>query len=206
VSNPLLSPGFASIRSLFERTLAGSPRRPQLLSWASAPYSTSGREGPQLRALPARCVPSSGFGYPLDGFRPSLPCRLCFAPAALVGFTLRSFLRLQGNAASPLRWTHMPFACRSTRSPKRGSRAAVPRLLGFDPCERPLRERWRISSRCAGCSLGFLLFQGVERKPWAGFRPLSSHALSAVRSVFASRGTSEYPQPSLGSARTASRP
>jgi hypothetical protein len=48
------------------------------------------------RALPARCVPPSGFGYPLDGLLPAIPCRFCFTPAALVGFTLRSFLLPKG--------------------------------------------------------------------------------------------------------------
>ena len=40
---------------------------------------------------PARYVPSSGFGYPLDGLLPRIPCRFCFAPAALLGFSLRRF-------------------------------------------------------------------------------------------------------------------
>jgi hypothetical protein len=53
------------------------------------------------RAFPARYGPPSGFDYPLGGFRPSLPCRLCFAPAALLGFTLRSVLHSPGNAAFP---------------------------------------------------------------------------------------------------------
>jgi len=49
------------------------------------------------RALPARYVPPSGFGYPLDGLRPSQPVRACFVPAALMGFfALRSFLLPQG--------------------------------------------------------------------------------------------------------------
>jgi hypothetical protein len=39
-----------------------------------------------MRVLPARYVPPSGFGYPLDGFLPLTPRRLCFAPAALLGF------------------------------------------------------------------------------------------------------------------------
>jgi len=38
---------------------------------------------------PARYVPPSGFGYPLDGLLPRIPCRFSFAPAALMGFTLR---------------------------------------------------------------------------------------------------------------------
>jgi hypothetical protein len=36
-------------------------------------------------------VPPSGFGYPLDGLLLPSPCRVCFAPTALLGFTLRSF-------------------------------------------------------------------------------------------------------------------
>jgi hypothetical protein len=43
------------------------------------------------RALPTRYVPSSGFGYPLDGLLPRIPCRFCFTPAALLGFSLRRF-------------------------------------------------------------------------------------------------------------------
>jgi len=43
------------------------------------------------RASPTRYVPPSGFGYPLDGFLPRIPCRFCFAPAALLGFSLRRF-------------------------------------------------------------------------------------------------------------------
>jgi len=68
----------------------------QLLSWALVPYSTSGIEGPLTAGSPARYVPPSGFGYPRDGLRPSIPCRFCFTPAALVGFTLRSFLLSKG--------------------------------------------------------------------------------------------------------------
>jgi hypothetical protein len=44
------------------------------------------------RALPARYSPPPGFDYPRGGFLPSSPGRFCFAPAALLGFTLRSFL------------------------------------------------------------------------------------------------------------------
>jgi hypothetical protein len=68
----------------------------QLLSWALVPYSTSGIEGPLAAGSPARYVPPSGFGYPLGGLRPSIPCRFCFTPAALMGFTLRSFLLPKG--------------------------------------------------------------------------------------------------------------
>jgi hypothetical protein len=50
-----------------------------------------------MRALPARYVPPSGFGYPLGGFLPFRPGRFFFAPAALLGFTLRSFLLAKGR-------------------------------------------------------------------------------------------------------------
>ncbi len=43
-----------------------------------------------VRALPARLVAPSGFGYPLDALRSPTPGRFCFTPAALMGFTLRS--------------------------------------------------------------------------------------------------------------------
>jgi hypothetical protein len=40
---------------------------------------------------PARYGPPSGFGYPLGGLLPRIPCRFSFTPAALMGFTLRRF-------------------------------------------------------------------------------------------------------------------
>jgi hypothetical protein len=45
----------------------------------------------QSRASLTRFVPPSGFGYPLDGFLPRVPRRFYFAPAALLGFSLRRF-------------------------------------------------------------------------------------------------------------------
>jgi hypothetical protein len=77
-----------------------APTRPvatgQVLSWALTPYSTCGIADPLHADLPVRYGPPSGFGYPLDGFRPALPCRFSFTPAALLGFTLRRFPLLKG--------------------------------------------------------------------------------------------------------------
>jgi hypothetical protein len=51
-----------------------------------------------LRAFAdARWGPSSGFGYPLDGFRPPNPRRPCFVPTALLGFSLRSIPLSEGT-------------------------------------------------------------------------------------------------------------
>jgi len=73
------------------------------------------------RAKPARYVPPSGFGYPLGGLRPRIPCRFCFAPAALMGFTLRRFPPPGGFQAFQPGRTHVPLArqyfCRRSARP-----------------------------------------------------------------------------------------
>jgi hypothetical protein len=61
-------------------------------SGLSAPMTHPADEVWFTRALPARHLPSSGFGHPLDGFLPRRPCRPCFMPAAPMGFSLRSVL------------------------------------------------------------------------------------------------------------------
>jgi hypothetical protein len=74
------------------------PQRPSpLMGFCSLQHirnSRSTSRGPK----PARYVPPSGFGYPLDGLLPRIPCRFCFTPAALLGFTLRRFPLPRGLA------------------------------------------------------------------------------------------------------------
>jgi hypothetical protein len=81
----------------------------RLLSWAFAPFSTLRIKGPLAAGLPTRYVPPSGFGYPLDGLLPLVPGRFCFTPAALLGFTLRSFLLPKGIRGFRPGSTHLPF-------------------------------------------------------------------------------------------------
>jgi len=81
----------------------------QHLSWAFVPFSTPGFGGPLFAGLPTRFVPPAGFGDPLGGLLPPSPCRFCFTPAALLGFTLRSFLLPQGSRTFPRGSTHIPF-------------------------------------------------------------------------------------------------
>jgi hypothetical protein len=93
-ANPLVELGLPV--SLTQQNLAGRPKPTS--SSLGLPFP-SAHEEPQVhlpRVLPARYVPPSGFGYPLDGFLPAIPRRFCFAPAALLGFTLRSFLLPEG--------------------------------------------------------------------------------------------------------------
>jgi hypothetical protein len=57
----------------------------------------------------AHYVPPAGFGYPLGGLLLPSPCRFYFAPAALLGFALRSFLLSEGIRSFPGECTHLPF-------------------------------------------------------------------------------------------------
>jgi len=100
----------------------------RLLSWASVPYSTCRLEGPLQAGMPSRYVPSSGFGYPRDGSLPSDPCRFCFAPAALLGFTLRSSALERFSRCFHRKGTHIPFGLAVFPPPKR---RAGPRGSGF---------------------------------------------------------------------------
>jgi hypothetical protein len=110
------------------------------LSWAFAPYSTRGIGDPLVASVAgARYGPPSGFGYPLGGLRPPSPCRFCFTPAALWGFTLRSFLLAEGVRAlsgRPDPRTVLPVVVPVAEAM---SRPDEPRFPGFDPSGSPWR-------------------------------------------------------------------
>jgi hypothetical protein len=76
-------------------TFAGALTTPFL--GLSSPWTHPPHEVRFTRALPARHLPPSGFGYPLDGLLPRAACRPCFMPAAPVGFFLRSLLLAAGS-------------------------------------------------------------------------------------------------------------
>jgi hypothetical protein len=122
------------------------------------------------RALPTRYVPSSGFGYPLDGFLPASPCRFCFAPAALMGFTLRSLLLSRGNRGVSTR-LHPPtvsltgIPCAETQG-----RLGKPRFLGFDPLRSPWRPSVCLARQPLDAPLGFSLL-GPATKTLARISP-----------------------------------
>lgn len=105
--------------SFSQRSLAVPPKRSGPSHGLCFPTAREGSKVHDPRALPARCVPPAGFGYPLDGLLPSTPRRLCFAPAALLGFALRSFLLPQGIRALPPGSAHVPFLPPSFPPPKR---------------------------------------------------------------------------------------
>jgi hypothetical protein len=112
----------------------------RLLSWAFVPCSTFRTRGPLHAGLPTHHVPPSGFGYPLDGLLPLIPCRFYFAPAALMGFTLRSFLLSKGIRSSSHRMN--PRIVQPVGAPAAGAmgRPNRPRFPGFNPSESPWRS------------------------------------------------------------------
>jgi hypothetical protein len=84
------------------------------------PTALEGSEVHSSRASPTRYVPPSGFGYPLDGLLPRIPRRFCFAPAALLGFTLRRFPLPQGiPGVSTAEEPTYRFPCLLHPTPKR---------------------------------------------------------------------------------------
>jgi hypothetical protein len=122
-----------------------SPTRPPqrsgpLMGFGSLQHSRNPRS--TSRGIkPSRYVPPSGFGYPLGGLLPGIPCRFCFTPAALMGFTLRRFPLPRGLAglstgSEPTYRCTRQYFCR----PKAPDRPDGTRLLGSHlprvPCDR----------------------------------------------------------------------
>jgi hypothetical protein len=153
-----------------------------LLSWTFAPFSTFEERRSTSHGLSrSRYVPPSGFGYPLDGLRPPSPGRLCFAPAALMGFTLRSFSLSKGIRSVSARKD--PPAVSPAGMPARLRRQAGPAGRGFwalplsrVPCDRALR----LASRPRDAPLGFAPSRACPQEPWRRSLSASSHALHTL--------------------------
>jgi len=132
----------------------------------------------------SRFVPSSGFGCPLDGFLPRIPRRFYFAPAALMGFTLRRFPLPRGFRYFSVRKNPPTVNPAFIPPPKRQT---GPTGLGF--WVRASRDCLAITQRfrpvTTGASLGFCPFRVYWRKPWLDFSssPLSRLAHSADHST-----------------------
>jgi hypothetical protein len=143
------------------------------------------------RAIHTRYVPPSGFGYPLDGLRPSNPCQPCFMPAALLGFALRSFPLSQGTRASPPAVDPHAVSPADATNAETSGRLRRPRLLGFDPYESPWPVDTGLGCRPLAAPVGFALSGFCRRDPWSSFRPTSSHALPWTDPQIKPSGASE---------------
>jgi hypothetical protein len=107
---------------------------------------------------PARFVPPSGFGYPLDGLLPSYPAPVLFRTGSAPGIN-PSELSPRGRYPACFRTgrTHIPF--RSPvylRTRRCEGRLDEPRFLGFDPTDESLATERVFSTPTAGCSLGLV--------------------------------------------------
>jgi hypothetical protein len=129
---------------------------------------------------PARFVPPSGFGYPLGGLLPSVPCRFFFTPAALLGFNPSEHcpLKRYPGCYHPDAPTYR-FTCRCSRRPKAWAGPNRLRFLGFDPPESPWRSGKGLVRRPLDAPLGFALpgssreslAQAFTRAPLTRFTP-----------------------------------
>jgi hypothetical protein len=147
-----------------------------------------------LRVLPARYVPSSGFPDPLDGFRPSMPCRLCFTPAALLGFSLRSFLLPQGTRCVSAREDPHTVSASVIPTAEAVGRPGSPRFLGFCPYESPLRLATCLACQSPDAPLGFSLlgFSSKDLRQAFAQRPLTRFAMETSPTAGASESRSVF--------------
>jgi hypothetical protein len=115
-----------------EPYLAGRPQPASNSHGLPLPTAHTGPEDPLHAGTPARFGPPSGFGYPLDGLRPSGPRRFCFAPAALLGFALRSFLLSFGSRGITTRKDPLAVSPAGFPTAEATGRPSRPQLLGID--------------------------------------------------------------------------
>jgi hypothetical protein len=107
------------------------------------------------RVLPARYVPPSGFDYPLDGLLPSNPCRPCFMPTALLGFSPSERSPLERYPAVSDRKDPHTVSPGVFPDAEASDRPAEPRFLGFDPFESPSRPATLLTHPPLEAPLGF---------------------------------------------------
>jgi len=175
----------------------------QPLSWTSLPFSAQGIEGPRFAGF--ACPLRSAFRVWSPSWRltPFDPCRFYFAPAALLGFTLRSFLLPEGIRPLPDR-THPPTVppagTPATEAEGRPLRATV---SGLSTSRESLAIGRGFRTSTAGCSLGFLPSRARSRQPWRDFaRP----PLTRFIRVAVTRRPDRRPRVSIGSRLVLPRP
>ena len=150
-----------------------------------------------------RYVPPSGFGYPLDGLLPPSPCRFCFTPAALMGFTLRSFPLSKGiRRVTARKHPHTVFPSGTPAAEAEGP-TGRPRFLGFHPFESPSRTGVGLAHRPPAAPLGFALLGSADESLGRDFArpPLTRFCGTAASSRIRRR-----PRVSIGSRRVPCAP
>jgi hypothetical protein len=187
-ANPLVELGLPE--SITQQNLADRPEPAN--SSLGLPFPSAHEESRvhSTRVLPARYVPPSGFGYPLGGLLPAIPRRFCFAPAALLGFTLRSFLLPEG--IQPVSEWNNPRTVLPVGIPVPKHRparlAAVP---GFYPFRESLATKRGVSTPVTGCSPGFHPSR-ASTDALAGISPRLLSRAFPVRAIHPGGGAPEF--------------
>ena len=175
-----LSSGCSALQSFFRtgpvRRLSPSNSCPEL--WF--PSAHRGNAEPISCGHPIPIATPSGFAYPPGVLLPASPCRVCFAPAALLGFTLRSVPLVTGIPAFLPRWAHVPFAVLAA-FPVGRNPAGKASCVGYwvsTPRQVPCLRRPRRPAVDRMLPWVFALLGSALPRPGTGFRRSSSHALS----------------------------
>ena len=139
-----------------EPYLAGRPQPASTSHGLSLPTPHTGSEGPLHAGMPARFGPSSGFGYPLDGLRPSWSSPVLFRTGSALGIRpseLSPRERLPGHYHP--KGPTCRFSCRFSHHTRQ---RAGPTGRGFWvlTARESLTAEQRFNLPTAGCSLGIL--------------------------------------------------
>lgn len=160
---PLVSLGYPPESYPAHRGQWGSARSAPLLGFPSLQHIPAW-EIHFPRACLTRYGPPSGFGYPRDGLHPPGPGRLCFAPTALMGLSLRSIPPTGSARCHHRRRSTCRFLAGCTRR-EASSRRRRPRLLDPTPARVAASTTRRLGRRACGGSHGFFPSKVNQRRP-----------------------------------------
>jgi hypothetical protein len=160
------------------------------MGFASLQHMRNRRSHLRKACQPIAGTPA-GFGYPLGALLPPTPRRFYFAPAALMGFTLRSFLLAKGIGRFPAA-KHPPTVDPRLKNARRQFvyelRVSVSGLCSF---RESLAIKPVFSGSITGCSLGFRSSRVCGQEPCRDFAQAPLTCLRLRKRTYAS-GTTEY--------------
>jgi hypothetical protein len=157
------------------------PSRPtaagQLLSWALAPYSTSGLEGPHHAGFPCPLRSALRVWLPSRRLTPFMPLPVLSHTGGARGIPPSELSPLERYPGVSARGDPPTVSLSVVPGTGVPGRPAEPRFLGFDPLESPLRSPARLTPRPPDAPLGFPLSghssedldQALTRSPLSHF-------------------------------------
>jgi len=128
------------------------------------------------RVLPARYVPPSGFGYPLDGFLPFSSGPVLFRTGSAPGIHPSEPSPRRGQA-NRLRSAGPTYRWPQTQSPEGDARTHGVGFWALIPRPSPWRDQALLTPDPLDAPLGFAPSRVRTHQPGPGFRPDSSCTL-----------------------------